>query len=1171
MGVKAGGKVMKKKSFLIPKILGILFAVSVMAACPELPDLEIKTVDLTNLTPPVAGEDAPPNLEIKESLLSYSIGEIKWYDSTNLDEEIGSFLEGITYIAKFTLTAREGFIFNENVRFNINKGKPKGIPSNDNKSVFVTVTFEYVQLTKIGKDGTLDLSYLIAFPFTGVFPSETIDHRQFSGVIEWKDQHGKNGVGPKGFEKLTEYTATATLTANPGYTFGTSSTDFTTLKYERSNDKDEKNPFKPRKIEPSPVVFGKKVTVTLTFPITEDEPGRGLDYIAVANGENGVTTSSHIFLFFEKPVENGIVRDMITISSSGGRAELRNNSIDIRDSRKTWIIPITVETAGLVKFQIKRNDSVTSTEKTVMVHMGGADNKLTLKTINAGDLRITPPALNQPPDSTVNGGTGYSGGTIEWRDIDNSRPHTGLFVAGVRYSASFYLYVRDDYTFINYTDIWKVTGSASVTPNLTPSIEGVSFFGSILQITVVFPETTGGSNAAAPVITTQPIGKTYIEGDIADPLTVVVETPSDGGTLSYQWHSNGDGGNAGGTPVGTNSASYTPPVATVGTTYYFVRVTNTKDGKTASVASTAVAIIVNRGSVPYTVTFNSNFPAWATGTPASPATATVTPPATTVVLPTTPPAYPAGWNAGVSFGGWYTAKTGGTQFTGTSVTSNMEVFARWNFTAGTAQVVGDTMEHIAPLMTTGGGAQGTFDGTVNTDGSVTFSGGAVRYMFPANYNNYDFVTLDYIQDGGLHVILKQGDTGTDYKPGEDSDGNQYPYLSPTGSFLFRINSTNPGIAFQCNDDTTGTIKWTKATFTKAPATEITYSVSADGAANTTTSTQLTFNFNTDPGTGLAATDINITAGTGAATRGTLTGTGLTRYLTVTGVSQGTVTVTITYTGVETTPKTNVQVYKAKTLTGISITGPTKKDYVVGETLNLAGLAVTANYSDSSTEPVTTGYTVTPAADTTLALSHDGTTVTVSYSGQTATFTITDADKTLTGITITGPTKKAYFVGDQLNLAGLAVTANYSNAPSEPVTTGYTVTPADGTVLALSHHLSTVTVSYSGQTATFTITVTEPPPGGGVNVILNFKERDETVEFINVSQVAGSITVTVNGSYTSVYGWVIDGGTVEPDSAATRTISFSTLKTPLSGPHKITVIVLGEGSMYYSLTLPFNVQ
>jgi len=89
--------------------------------------------------------------------------------------------------------------------------------------------------------------------------------------------------------------------------------------------------------------------------------------------------------------------------------------------------------------------------------------------------------------------------------------------------------------------------------------------------------------------------------------------------------------------------------------------------------------------------------------------------------------------------------------------------------------------------------------------------------------------------------------------------------------------------------------------------EIGYTVVADGASDVTTSTKLTFTFAEAP-PDFAATDITIAAGTGEATTGTLSGTGLTRELTITVVKQGAVQVKITKTGIASDFKP-VTVYK----------------------------------------------------------------------------------------------------------------------------------------------------------------------------------------------------------------------------------------------------------------------
>jgi len=76
-----------------------------------------------------------------------------------------------------------------------------------------------------------------------------------------------------------------------------------------------------------------------------------------------------------------------------------------------------------------------------------------------------------------------------------------------------------------------------------------------------------------------------------------------------------------------------------------------------------------------------------------------------------------------------------------------------------------------------------------------------------------------------------------------------------------------------------------------------------------------------------------------------------------------------------------------TLTSIIVkTQPTKTEYWVGESLNTAGLTLTATYSDGSTETVRSGFTTSGFSSTSAGTK----TVTVTYEGKTATFTVTVA-------------------------------------------------------------------------------------------------------------------------------------------------------------------------------------
>ena len=162
-----------------------------------------------------------------------------------------------------------------------------------------------------------------------------------------------------------------------------------------------------------------------------------------------------------------------------------------------------------------------------------------------------------------------------------------------------------------------------------------------------------------------------------------------------------------------------------------------------------------------------------------------------------------------------------------------------------------------------------------------------------------------------------------------------------------------------------------------------------------------------------------------------------------------------------------------TLVSISVTAPTKVAYLTTDTsLDLAGMVVTANYSDSTSKAIAQGYNVS-----TVDFSTPGEkTVTVTYEGKTDSFKITVASPTpavtLVSITVTAPTKVAYLTTDTaLDLTGLVVTANYSDNTHTPITQGYDVSRVDFSTPGEK----TVTVTYQGKTDSFKITVTSPAP------------------------------------------------------------------------------------------------
>ena len=224
---------------------------------------------------------------------------------------------------------------------------------------------------------------------------------------------------------------------------------------------------------------------------------------------------------------------------------------------------------------------------------------------------------------------------------------------------------------------------------------------------------------------------------------------------------------------------------------------------------------------------------------------------------------------------------------------------------------------------------------------------------------------------------------------------------------------------------------------------------------------------------------------------------------------------------------------APTLTGIALdTTNVKKTYNYGDKLNLAGLVVTANYSDNSTKAVT-DYTTDPANESTLN-THGEVIVKVTYQSFNEQFTIT-VDKVLTEITLnTDNVKKDYYTGDTLDLTGLEVTAKYSDNTVAAVT-DYTANPANGTVFSVIKE-ETVTITYQGKTASFKVNVTKAPKTAWTEQEANLMA---TVLYGEVLPFTGfeESQVRYNAQYNAI---VIVGGEATQESllAYARALSFN---------------------------------
>lgn len=168
--------------------------------------------------------------------------------------------------------------------------------------------------------------------------------------------------------------------------------------------------------------------------------------------------------------------------------------------------------------------------------------------------------------------------------------------------------------------------------------------------------------------------------------------------------------------------------------------------------------------------------------------------------------------------------------------------------------------------------------------------------------------------------------------------------------------------------------------------------------------------------------------------------------------------------------------------------PTKRTYYLRESFSVSGGSINAIYSDGSQEEIE----LTPAMCSEVNMNTTGTkTVTVTYGGQTTSFDITvrirnsggnpngGRDPIITVPTCTQiamaqlPTKTSYQVGEAFSAEGGSITAYYSNGTDKEVT----LTEAMCSVPDMSTEGSkTVTVTYSGQTTSFDITVSSSGTG-----------------------------------------------------------------------------------------------
>lgn len=157
---------------------------------------------------------------------------------------------------------------------------------------------------------------------------------------------------------------------------------------------------------------------------------------------------------------------------------------------------------------------------------------------------------------------------------------------------------------------------------------------------------------------------------------------------------------------------------------------------------------------------------------------------------------------------------------------------------------------------------------------------------------------------------------------------------------------------------------------------------------------------------------------------------------------------------------------AKELSSIEVSkNPTKTDYFTGsKALDVTGGKLKLTYTNGTSEEVDITSDMCSAVDLSTAGKK---TVTVTYQGKTATFDVTVSDKKATGITLNGVNGKSIVEGTELDLTGMTLDVTYDDGSKDAgIALAKSMIKYDNKTVGKS----TVTVTYAGQTQTFTIDV-----------------------------------------------------------------------------------------------------
>ncbi len=211
-----------------------------------------------------------------------------------------------------------------------------------------------------------------------------------------------------------------------------------------------------------------------------------------------------------------------------------------------------------------------------------------------------------------------------------------------------------------------------------------------------------------------------------------------------------------------------------------------------------------------------------------------------------------------------------------------------------------------------------------------------------------------------------------------------------------------------------------------------------------------------------------------------------------------------------------------------LVGKGKKEYLVGDTLDLSDLTVTLYYN-SNNRTTTTDYTTNAAQ---IDMNTPGTKyLVISYQGQSVTINLTVIGKSLSVSKI----KKEYFVGDTLNVNDLTVELLYTNNiyPAEKITSGYTTNAAS--INMNTAGTKDLIVKWQNLSATVKITVKEDSYSKiSVRNDIDTYYLGETLDLSELHVFAWS----VSGTHTEITDYTTNAKDIDMNTVGTKQLIVS---------------------------------